>query len=498
VSSFATPGVTLDDLRGARVIVWGAGREGRAAVDVIGRHVDVASLTVIVDDATPHDALALGGDAEVPILSTTTGAGRTAVLDADVIVKSPGVSPYVVPFAELSRGTTVTGGTALWFAHTGGRASIGITGSKGKSTTSSLVHHLLTALGERSVLAGNIGRAPIEVLGEVLDAEQRGRMAGAGDASTRPDRWVFELSSFQSAEVDRSPELGVLTSLFPEHLNWHGTVERYYADKANLFVHGTVVLAANLANADVDRLVGRHPATRGFGLSGAVRSTDRCVLDADGSVLVDLADSRLVGAHNASNVAAALAVLRAAGHDITKHADDLRAALRAFEPLAHRLQPVGSIDGRLIVDDSLSTAPQAAVAALDAYRDAPVAIIVGGFDRGLDYAPLADACAARTAPTWVLGVPQSGERLIPLIDAAVRAAGADHVQVEGFDDFDAAVARASDVTPAHGVILLSPGAPSFGRFTDYVERGMHFRRLLGLEPAPAHVEPVSAPGVRSG
>ena len=467
MSSFATAGVRLDDLRGRRVVVWGAGNEGSAAVDVLTRHAPPAELTVIVDGEPGPGASARSSDSP---------EGRAALMRAEVIVKSPGVSPYFGRFSEAAVGKVLTGGTALWMEETRGRRMVGITGSKGKSTTSSLLHHLLVALGDGAVLAGNIGRAPIEVLGDLRDRDHATSGSGV-------DRYVFELSSFQCAEVDVSPEHGVLTALFPEHLDWHETQERYYADKMNLFADPSCVLAANTANGDVARVAGSHPSLVAFGVEGAVHPRGREVVDGNSQVIVDLGSGRLIGSHNASNVAGVLTVLRALGHDIALRADDLQAALDSFEPLAHRLQVVGTQEGRLIVDDSLSTAPQAAVAALEAYGDRPVAIIVGGFDRGLDYTPLAMACASRRAATWVLGVPQSGERLVPLIEAAVAAEKASHVHVELFEGptgFDDAVVRAEQVTPAGGVILLSPGAPSFGRFRDYRERGMHFRSLLGL------------------
>lgn len=471
MSSFATAGVRIDDFRERHTVVWGFGREGRAAVDVLGRHANLASLTVVVDGpGGTTDAL------DATVLEAGSPAGRAAIAAADIVVKSPGVSPYFGLFPELTKAKTVTGGTALWFAEMGSHRSVGVTGSKGKSTTSALLHHLLTALGERTVLAGNIGRAPIEVLGMELDQ----RRAQTDDQGSRIDRWVFELSSFQSSEVASGPEFGVLTSLFPEHLNWHGSIDRYYADKLNLFVDATCTLAANGANKDVARLVATRANTTFFGLRHTIFTDGRRVVDADGTLLVDLSSTRLLGAHNASNVAGALTAMRAMGHNIAMHTKELTDALDEFRPLAHRLEPVGYIGGRTVVDDSLSTAPQAAVAALDAYRDVPVSIIVGGFDRGLDYGPMAEACAMRTSPTWVLGVPESGERLIPLIANAVSSAGATHVVVEGFDDFDNAVMAAERVTPAGGVILLSPGAPSFGRFVDYRDRGLHFRRLLGL------------------
>lgn len=467
MTGFATPGVRLGDLRGRRVVVWGAGNEGHAAVAVLLRHAPPADLTVIVDGEPGPGTSAC---------SSESPEGRSALERAEVIVKSPGVSPYFGRFAEVAAGKVVTGGTALWMAETDGRRMVAVTGSKGKSTTSSLLHHLLGALGETVVLAGNIGRAPIEVLGELCDA-------GLAVTGNGVDRYVFELSSFQCAEVGASPEHGVLTALFPEHLNWHGTRERYYADKMNLFAGPACRLAANMANPDVAQAAGSHRSLDAFGVDGAIRPRGTDVVDVDGGVLVSLGSSRLIGSHNASNVAGALTSLRAMGHDIARHAYDLQVSLDSFEPLAHRLQELGTRAGRLVVDDSLSTAPQAAVAALEAYGDRPVAIIVGGFDRGLDYTPLAMACASRTAATWVLGVPQSGERLVPLIEAAVAAEKAAHVHVELFEGptgFDDAVSRAEHVTPNGGVILLSPGAPSFGRFHDYRERGMHFRSLLGF------------------
>ena len=277
----------------------------------------------------------------------------------------------------------------------------------------------------------------------------------------------------------------MLTALFPEHLDWHGSVERYYADKCNLFAHGSSTpLVANFDNANVveqcgARLLGA-PTVVPYGVSGGVHLRGPLVIGPDGYDVLDLTNSTLVGRHNAINICGAISALRAYGIDLVEHRQALQAAVETFVPLEHRLQPVGYHRNRLVIDDSLSTAPQAAVAALAAFADRPVGIIVGGHDRGLDYTPLAEALAARTTPTWVLGVPMSGERIVPLIQSALAAAATKTVVVEAFDDFDAAVARASDVVPEGGVLLLSPAAPSFGRFQNYHDRGLHFRALLGL------------------
>jgi UDP-N-acetylmuramoyl-L-alanine---L-glutamate ligase len=479
------------DLAGQRVVVWGFGHEGRAAARLLRRHVAPASLHVVVDGETPTEL-----PDDLSDLAVLSGADADrAIAKAHVIVKSPGVSPYHGRLAELGGHAAITGGTALWFAETGGASAIGVTGSKGKSTTTSLIAHLLSALSIPNVLAGNVGRALLDVLDEQLtltppdENSERSPLGETGSELT----YALELSSFQSAEVRNSPEVGVLTALFPEHLDWHGSVERYYADKANLFAHptttrnggaGRTAVAANNDNPTVGstnwQSVAPGATVISYGTDGGINVVGRTLVDSDGTMLIDLAGAQLPGRHNAINLAGALTALRAYGVDLRAHQAALQHAAVNFLPLAHRLQPVGSISGRLVIDDSLSTAPQAAVAALAAFDNRPVGIIVGGHDRGLDYEPLAAALAQRTTPTWVCGVPLSGERIVPLIQRALSVAGNTAVTVRAFDDFDAAVHHAAAVVPEGGVILLSPAAPSFGRFTDYRDRGMHFRALLGI------------------
>lgn len=456
----------LADLSGKQVLVWGYGAEGQAAVDLLRRHSAVRSIIVGTDDepASTH---------------TPTGVEWRRIVDidfdaVDVVVKSPGVSPHhrVLMSEVASRSIAVTGGTALWFGETNGDRTIAITGSKGKSTTSSLAAHFLVGLGVDARLAGNVGRALLDVLADQLDKRE-----------PAPEWYVLELSSYQTAELKNSPEVGVLTALFPEHLDWHGSVEQYYDDKCNLFAHRhDIKVAANLDNASIASRFTRLPNPTPYGVRQGIHVKGTVVTDIDGSVLVDLSDSQLVGRHNALNVCGALTALRLAGFEIEAHRPALVEALRTFRPLAHRLEPVGEHRGRLVIDDSLSTAPQAAVAALAAFGRRPIGIIVGGHDRGLDYQPLADALAARTTPTWVCGVPLSGERIVPLIEQTMAARGTDRnvVHVVAFDDFDAAVLHAANVVPDGGVLLLSPAAPSFGRFRNYAERGQHFRALLGL------------------
>jgi UDP-N-acetylmuramoyl-L-alanine---L-glutamate ligase len=469
----------LGDLHGQHIAVWGAGVEGAAAVSLIQRRVKAASLTVVVDSARPTDPSNIDGVEVIDLSENTLPSHITCIL------KSPGISPHHGGLAQhlaTNPNVALTGGTALWFAEAAVAPAqpltrtIAVTGSKGKSTTASVIAHLLSALTDDVVLAGNVGRAPLDVLDDGLDS---------GDPFPR-DRWhVLELSSFQTSEVKHSPNVGVLTSLFPEHLDWHLTVACYYDDKLNLFRHGVTqptTVAANFANADVvNCLANEQFSVQPFGVSGGFGvDTDGHIVHAQHGVFVRRSDIPLVGAHNALNVCGALTALQAAGWEPWEHQQSLTDALATFRPLDHRLQPVGSIGGRLVIDDSLSTAPQAAVAALAAYADRPVGIVIGGHDRGLDYAALATALAQRNASTVVVGVPQSGPRIGSLIEAACSSVNNNLVVVRQVDDFDDAVPVLLAMVPDGGVMMLSPAAPSFGRFRDYKERGLRFRELLGL------------------
>jgi len=322
-----------------------------------------------------------------------------------------------------------------------------ITGTKGKSSTTAIVGHLLRRWGHRCLVGGNIGRPPWD--------------PGHDDGDY--DYWAIETSSYQATDLACSPPVVAVTSLHPDHLDWHGDVETYYRDKLSACSQPGADLT--IANGDSD------PLRERTGLLGPRVEW----VKADDSPGADwMAPLGLLGVHNRRNALIARACLRALA--VPQAADEtaLAAAAAGFVPLASRLEVVGEAGGVVFVDDSLSTNVLPTLAAMDAFPGRRVALIAGGHDRGIDYRPLAAGLAARDAPTLVLAVPDSG----PRIQAAIEAESPGKVEVIACGDLASAVERGYRWALPDGVVLLSPAAPSFGRFRDYRDRGEAFARAM--------------------
>ncbi|MEQ6899945.1 UDP-N-acetylmuramoyl-L-alanine--D-glutamate ligase [Nocardioides sp. YIM 152588] len=442
----------FEELTGATVVIWGAGREGRAALAELGRRGVGAVVAVTGDGAVPDDLapVAVTGDAAVAALES-----------ADAVVKSPGV-PHTEPqFLRLRElGVTVTSLTDLWLSANPDRV-IGVTGTKGKSTTSSLIHHVLGGVGLSASLVGN-GGTPVTA-------------GDTGEAQVA----VTEVSSYQAADLTASPRVAVVTSLYPEHLPWHGGYERYVADKLNLLAHGPEAVVVPSAGGELARLAASRltadtrliaPFDMGIAFSDSGLSWD-------GIGSLGAAEIPVRGLHNLGNVALALTAVTAYAdldRDGRIHALE---SLRTFAPLEHRLEHVPSDDDRTWVDDSLATAPEAVVAALRAYPGSRVTLLAGGADRGLAFAPLLSYLATRSPGTGaaaaravdVIAVGPAGKRL--LAEAGDALPGARLAP-----SFATALAWAREDGAAHSdVVLLSPGAPSFDEFASYEERSAAFR-----------------------
>jgi UDP-N-acetylmuramoylalanine--D-glutamate ligase len=447
----------LDELGGRRVALWGFGREGRATLAALTAMADPPAGIAVVTDAPPTEAERAVA-ATLPWLHGEEGIARLCA--SEVVVRSPGISRYRDEALRVAAATRVTTATNLWGAEHAGETVIAVTGSKGKSTTSSLIDHLACAAGMRTVLAGNIG---IPLLTHL-------------HPEPLPSLWVLELSSHQISDLDWSPQVGVLLNLYREHLDWHGTEARYFADKLNLFAHRPGMVA--VLNREDTRTRALAPALPGrhvwFGDPAGYHTDGSSILWRDDR-LVAADRLQLRGRHNLLNACAALTALEEAGVEVRP----LVPALSGFRPLRHRLEPVGEAAGVTFVNDSIATIPEATVAALDALEGRPVVLIAGGFDRGQDYRPLARRLRRDRGVLAVVTLPPSGDRLAGELAALPGAP-----PVLPAADLGEAVRLARVHAEPGSVMLLSPGAPSYGAFRDFEARGDAFRELVtDVEPA---------------
>ncbi|HEX5353967.1 MAG TPA: UDP-N-acetylmuramoyl-L-alanine--D-glutamate ligase [Rhodanobacteraceae bacterium] len=455
------------ELESADVAIWGCGREGRSVLAALRRRFPGKSLTLYCSEKEAAAVRGVAGShaGEGQGLNGTDPKGLAirvvqpdadALASHDVVIKSPGISAYKPEIlAARERGTCFTSGTALWFGenvsgNSGGARVVAVTGTKGKSTTTALIAHCARALGIRTALAGNIGLPLLDLDGQ------------------HADLWAIELSSFQTGEAG-PVELGVIVSLAEDHLDWHGTRERYTSDKLKL-ADVSHALLVDAATPLLMRRTATHARRVTFGDPQDWHVADGAIFSRDDRVL-DLGVLPLRGAHNARNACAALAAIELLGFDARAAA----ASLAGFRPLPHRLTSLGMRDGIEWIDDSISTTPDAALAALESLHDRQVTLILGGHDRGLDWAAFAQAL--RTAPPHAVIVQgTAGPRIARTLFEAKP-----EYPIDEAVDLAAAVESARNNAVAGGVVLLSPGAPSFDQFEHYAERGRAFAQLAGFD-----------------
>jgi UDP-N-acetylmuramoylalanine--D-glutamate ligase len=293
------------------------------------------------------------------------------------------------------------------------------------------------------------------------------------DWTEQPEFWVIEMSSYQTFEAVR-PEVAVMLNFYPEHLDWHGSVQAYFADKSALITRSQArhVVLNDQAPRVAALADGLDAELHWFNTNSGWHAKDYTLYRGDVAIL-DLRELPMPGQHNAGNVCAALTALEALGLD----AIALAPAAKHFRPLPHRLQSLGEKNGLRYVNDSISTTPFASIAALECFSASPVAILVGGYDRGLDWEAFADF-VSNHPPKAIIAMGQNGARI------AERLRG---INTPGFHlseaaDLSDAVHQAQQALPEGGVVLLSPGAPSFGVYADYVARGRHFAEIAGFDP----------------
>lgn len=439
------------------VLVLGLGLSGRA----VARYLLAGGVAVTAADESGGTALREEAEA-LRALGATVVLGAEAAPEGDfgMVVVSPGIPPHRPLLAGvIERGLPVV--SEIEFAFSRARSPfVAVTGTNGKTTVTSLVHHLLSRAGIPAEIAGNIGTPLIEVVD------------GAGPETVI----VAEVSSFQLAFTSTfRPRVSVLLNVTPDHLDWHGGFDRYAADKARVFAgqgpgddavididdDGSAPYAEQVAARGVRvwRVSRERLPEGGAGIADGTLAVE----GPEGPVaLVRPDELRIRGHHNVSNALAAAAAAFALGADPGR----LRDGLRTFEPIEHRLEPVAVVGGVEYVNDSKATNPDAVLKALTAFEDRGVVVLLGGRNKGNDFRELAEAVgrSARAAIAF-------GESMGEIADSFQGQ----EIGVFGVPKLADAVEASRSVAKEGDVVLLSPACASFDEFADYRERGRAFK-----------------------
>lgn len=432
-------------LTGVAVGIWGFGKEGQSLARTAA--AEGAARIDAVDDAG-RGTLEVPADLAEPDANLNLWRGAehlTRLADCDVVFLSPGIPWHQPFFAELRATDATLSSAADWYLRRYAAQTVGVTGTKGKSTTASFLSHLLRRLGADAVVAGNIG-TPLS------------------DLTPAPDAVVVaELSSQQCALVTASPRISVITNLFEDHLDWHGDIAAYHRAKAHIFAcGGEVLITTPQVLAALERL--------GITLPPVVRTVDGAEATRTQAAF-RAGDYVMAYEHNVVNGAlAAVAAAEVIGRPVTE--DEFLGAVTTFEALPHRLQVVRRTGDVRWIDDTLATTGESVVAALRSMRpDDRVALIVGGMDRQLDYDQIDDYLLSGARDVHLIQGPTNGTAI------GRRFAAAQPASVHPVDSLQAAVQVAAAV-PGVTAVLLSPGAASYDLYANYVAKAAAFCELI--------------------
>ena len=422
------------DFKNKKILIVGKGIEGKAVEKYLRSHLKGVKLNV-VDQKDGENYL----DRQKKY---------------DVAIKSPGVKPELITIPH-------TTATNIFLSNAKGKV-IGITGTKGKSTTTTLIYKMLKAQKLDAYMGGNIGKSPLDFIDNLND-----------------NSWtVLEMSSYQLNDLKISPHIAVILMITSEHLDYHKTQQNYVDAKRNILRFQTLSDFA-VINKDYPASQGSDILTPGkvFQVSrerevdnGSFVKENSVWINRDGKKekIIDIDKIKLLGRHNLENVCAASMVASLAG--VSKA--NIAKVLEEFGGLEHRLEFVGEKNGIRFYNDSLATVTDASIQALEALPEGQT-LIAGGHDRGLDYSPLAKYLTNGQIKTLIL-FPPTGERIWKAICDVVS----EENRPEKFDvtSMEQAVRIAAAETAPHKTVLLSPASASFGTFKDYKDRGEQFKR----------------------
>ncbi len=449
--------MNLQSLSGKNIAIWGLGKEGLSALKYLRKKLPEQCITLINDQPISEEQQQ--SLKKYDPIQLVCSSSSDQLVKFELIIKSPGISIYK-PEIEIAKnqGVQFTSATNLWFEAVQGSQIIAVTGTKGKSTTVSMLAHMLQQSDYSVAVGGNIGTPLLDLLAE----------------NQAIDLWLIELSSYQISDLVYTPDIAVLLNLYPEHIQWHQTFENYYRDKLNLFSDEQCLAVVNGKDKRSKSYFEKRDNTLYFNQKDAFHVKEATIYYQD-QALIKLGQLNILGEHNLINCCAALTILNQLNVDWRVCLNHLS----EFKGLPHRLQILGEKDKVLYISDCISTTPESTIAAIAAleHLQRPIALIIGGQDRQQNFEALAKYIMHSSVEV-VIAVYETGERVLQAINN-VESGNQQAVSVYQAEDLSQAVFLAQQNTRENGAILLSPAAPSYDAFNNYQEKGGLFAGLLG-------------------
>lgn len=419
-----------------KVAVLGLGIEGKDAIKfLLSRSADIT----LFDQKNGNELDFSGIDKNKIKLSCGKEYLKGGLNGFDYIVRSPGVYRFIPEIVQAEKlGAVITSAIKIFFDECPGKI-VGITGTKGKGTTSTLIYEILTAGGVTTYLSGNIGKPSLELLPDLTN-----------------DSWVvMEMSSFQLIDLEISPHVAVILNITEDHMDWHKNHEEYINAKKNIV---------------------RFQRENDFAIINEEYETSRSFAELSNGKIIYFSKRNLEnkykeklllrGEHNLENIAAAVEAAKVVG----VNENTILETVRSFKGLEHRLELVAEVDGVSYYNDSFATGPQPTIAAINSFTE-PETLILGGSDKGLDFGELRNILEKKENAKNLILIGDIGEKI------GGKIKGKNIVNL-GYASMADIVKTAKEITPEGGVIILSPAAASFDMFKNYKDRGNQFKEAV--------------------
>lgn len=439
------------DFANRNILILGYGLEGKATFSYLESHFE--NIKIYIADQNSNLVI----DQEIKDKVTEIFLGDdflNALKCTDIVIRSPGIPLNLIKdyISKHNLNVKLTSATQIFLSRHRDR-TIGITGTKGKSTTSSLIYEILKDSGKNVLLVGNIGSPALKVIDEL------------------PDYFIYEMSSYQLQDLTTSPHIALFLNIYPEHLDHHGNFEAYFNAKSCIYKNqvetDTLFVNSEIKLNEVISRVSHYD-------KNLFKIREQVIYDNSKNVVFDSKKSKLKGIGNLNNIMCVLNLVKYLELDFNKAIY----VIYNFNPLPHRLEVVGKVDGITFINDSISTVPQATINALEAYGNDTKFLILGGYDRGVDYQILAKEILKYNIKKVLLFKP-SGERIFNALETYIQINSLTGIpQMLFVNSMKEAIEVVLKDDQNDGICLLSPASPSFGLFKNFEERGRIFKEIL--------------------